>query len=127
MRVTGRLDVIEARVNAATEGPWEAYRYQHGGARIVVEGDPGGRHRALIADVYHAGDREFLLAARTDVPALVAAIRGVLKVHEPMWAGAGYQCVECDALLDDDRPDCPTVAAITAALTEDPWANEAPF
>ena len=34
--------------------------------------------RQLVADFYGEADREFYTAARTDVPALVAALRAVL-------------------------------------------------
>lgn len=80
------LDAIEARAEAATPGPWDIYRYRHGGGRICIDdSEQPGRRRALIADMdggpdavataYNEGDREFLFHARADVPALVAEVR----------------------------------------------------
>ena len=72
-------DEITALCEAATPGPWEIYRYRNGGGRIHIAGDHG-RKRDLIADMepdgdvtaYSEGDREFLFAARTLVPSLLA-------------------------------------------------------
>ncbi len=78
------LDAILARANAATDGPWAAYdlRHQRGG-QIRLH---GGGYR--IANVMRSGDRaaedaEFITAARTDVPELVAEVerlRGALDL-----------------------------------------------
>lgn len=76
MNFTERLDEIEGRANAATEGP-TLTRYDHGGGRLAVF---HGDHRALVADFYGEGDREFYAAARSDVPALVTALRAVLAM-----------------------------------------------
>ena len=45
----------------ATPGPFEVWRYDHGGGRCVA-GD--GDDLTLIADYYQEGDREFHFAAR---------------------------------------------------------------
>ena len=89
MSAADRLDQIEARANAATEGPWTPDEY--------TEVDPDGFYelsRVIAPDldgddwcaigVVHTGilrpDADFIAAARTDVPALVAALRAVLEV-----------------------------------------------
>jgi hypothetical protein len=76
-----KLDEIEARANAATPGPW-----------YVVENDPPLEYWAVNApcgrEVFDDGsaageygascsiaDRDFLAAARADVPALIARVR----------------------------------------------------
>ena len=93
-----RLDKIEARANAATEGPWEA------GERCVftLEGAP-----VISDDVVHYGhgmagegvcreeDTEFIAHARADVPALVAALRAVLEMHKREESPSGDYCDEC--------------------------------
>lgn len=83
------LDAIETRTNAATPGPWK--RFDNGvdnacDARIgsVVEA-PGrvadGRVRRVASVTDWAGgsqpkkDADFIAAARTDVPTLIAEIR----------------------------------------------------
>lgn len=72
-----RLDEIRERWEAATPGPWEIDRYPKGGARIAT--NFGNGSRKLIADTYQEGDREAIFNARTDVPALLAAIENVLE------------------------------------------------
>ena len=81
------LDGIEARANAATDGPWD---YPYPGKNYittpvdidVTEADWGGeglrRYRLACSDdrnAWRAQDVEFIAHARTDVPALVAALR----------------------------------------------------
>lgn len=63
------LDAIEARANAASEGPWTA---EYDGAIL-----PADSHPPVIysdGDMTDA-DREFVAAARDDVPKLVAEVR----------------------------------------------------
>jgi hypothetical protein len=67
------------------------FRYRSGGGRIHLSGDDG-RQRTLIADMdgepeniataYNEGDREFLFAARADVPWLVAQLRDARAENE---------------------------------------------
>jgi hypothetical protein len=62
------LDAIEARVNAATEGPWQII----GGGEYVTGAGVGiGTADGGIM----ARDAEFIAHAREDVPALVAEVR----------------------------------------------------
>ena len=81
-RPADRLDAIEARANAATAGPWEAE-----GAEVFTVGH--GMFGGGVATVYYgaetgghhpAADRSFIVNARQDVPALVAALRAVLDL-----------------------------------------------
>jgi hypothetical protein len=80
------LKAIEARVDAAAPGPWEAtlsqtteidisgpaidYRYQDDGTRV-----------SYVSEV----DAEFIAAARTDVPALVAEVRRLRRHSEALY------------------------------------------
>lgn len=64
------LDVIEARANAATPGPWGALSPRADGASPVTRA--GG---AWIAPFTAEDDAEFIAHAREDVPALVDEVR----------------------------------------------------
>ena len=116
-----RLNEIEARTNAATEGPWRHISiFEVGG---FVE-NPRGRELFDWAQddagtiCAPDGDAEFIAHARTDVPALVAALRAVLEVHKrkvTMFNFATYdECEDCEY----DWP-CPTVTAIRRHLGDD--------
>ena len=89
MSAADRLDQIEARANAATEGPWTPDEYTevdpdgfHELSRVIAP-DPDGDDWCAIG-VVHTGilrpDADFIAAARTDVPALVAALRAVHQI-----------------------------------------------
>ena len=75
-----RLNEIEARANAATEGPWvcvlngDESEVTYANAPITWD-DHGG-------EVFTEGDAEFISHARTDVPDMAAALRAVLEVHQ---------------------------------------------
>ncbi len=110
-----RLDEIEARANAATAGPWENANGQVLDVPTMTN-DPDSD--CWVADAGSASrgeNAEFIAHARTDVPALVAALRAVLALstrdlaespdyEERIW-DSGF-----NAALGDVR------AAITSAL-----------
>jgi hypothetical protein len=52
-----------------------------------------------------------------DVPRLLAAVEAALDLHQPVDRGTGAQCKGCATHVTFTRWPCPTVAAITAALT----------
>ena len=90
MSATDRLAQIEARANAATEGPWESDEYTeidpdgfYELSRVIAPDPDDGEDYAI--GVVHVGilrnDAAFIAHARTDVPALVAALRAVLDLH----------------------------------------------
>lgn len=108
-----RLNEIEARANAATPGPWEwgpqdGWLGTEGGVAV------GWKWGTLTQEA----DGQFIAHARTDVPALVAALRAVLEVHKrkvTMFNFATYdECEDCEY----DWP-CLTVTAIRQHLGED--------
>lgn len=127
-----RLNEIEARTNAATEGPWEVNgpdrpwaTISHGSDSILhayeqhhpyCEGCECGDPRSEVA--ISIEDSEFISRARADVPALVAALRAVLNEHPTgvfhSFAGDVQWCDACDGPYP-----CPTVAAIRQHLGED--------
>lgn len=96
------LDQVEARANAATGGPWFPVgpddEYVRSGD-VVGAGEPGARD--IICE--RAGnDSVFIAHARTDVPALVAALRAVLAEHPavPVYSMADSCGDDTDAHAD---------------------------
>ena len=138
MTATDRLNEIEARANAATEGPWIVAIYKN---ECKVETK---RERWHVASYASPEDAAFIAHARTDVPALVAALRAVLDLHResrndvdhtpPCEHCHGEPGVhECGCWADEKWPTvcavcmegtkgasvawpCPTVRAIEEAL-----------
>lgn len=120
MSTSDRLDQIAARAGAATEGPWEK-RTVIGWEKVVSYGTEAMIQ--LVAECRHdecdIADAEFIAHARTDVPALVAALRAVLDVLGPHYdsqvkRNAKFGRIGSDCLCDG----CNAVRAITAALGE---------
>jgi len=81
------LDEIEARADAATEGPWEATPNDRivSSTKTWPEGDPydvagGFGNRGALVEALHTPDATFIAHAREDVPRLVAALRAVEAV-----------------------------------------------
>ena len=128
-----RLNEIEARANAATEGPWEwegeaKAEWEEGANSLVPSRHPddpvlyGYGYDASGIEVKTPADAEFIAHARTDVPALVEALRAVLNLHfkaQPIPAAFGTQeggdyCVTCA----EDWP-CPTVETIRQHIGDD--------
>ena len=85
MSAADRLNEIEARANAATEGPW-AVVVDDGVilALVLTDEDDGlmfgdnGYDAPITTET--GEDAEFIAHARTDVPALVAALRAVHQI-----------------------------------------------
>ncbi len=77
------LDAIERRANAATPGPW--YVHDRPADFWTVGTDPDWPFECEVFDdgsahgeygaLCNIADRDFLVAARTDVPALIARVR----------------------------------------------------
>lgn len=82
MSISDRLDQIAARADAATEGPWGfiadtnligmAKEWRIGSTEAMADVAATPRFGTDSADA------EFIAASRSDVPALVAAVRAVL-------------------------------------------------
>ena len=124
-----RLNEIEARANAATEGPWEHEPPPGPGEDpmrpICVYPKEDGGTLAYVQPL--EADAEFIAAARTDVPALLDALEKVLELHQPVTDGMGFTedgyggispaCSSCGTSDEYAVPyPCPTVTAITTAL-----------
>lgn len=83
MSVIDRLDEIQARADKATDGPWS--RFETMMADTFVVGPRGFIREDIVSGpTYERENAEFIAHARTDVPALVGALRAVLDLHEPM-------------------------------------------
>ena len=129
-----RLNEIEARTNAATEGPWEAKSETPTMAGAVwnlrITGKPGIRMN--VTEWQHGMENaEFIAHARTDVPDMAAALRAVLEIHQDGGESQGYLddgsygdmpncCTECGSFGEYGVPyPCRTVAAIRHYLGDD--------
>ena len=124
-----RLNEIEARANAATEGPWEGIRYPDGLLGRVIASDELGV--CIAEDFPDDADAEFIAHARADVPDMAAALRAVLEIHQDGGESQGYTdtgtydfmphcCTECGSLGEYGVPyPCRTVAAIRHYLGDD--------
>lgn len=128
--LTDRLDEIEARADAATPGPWEAdvtEVSQHWSRpepwATVVSSEVhcmaycyGGSGRGIERET----DAEFIAHARTDVPALVAALRAVLSPDLDL-ADPPYAWETMDGWADGYETALGNArAAIAAALGVEP-------
>lgn len=75
------LNAMQARADAATEGPWTARIYTPGKQEDgTYSWNDGGSVRSMdgqehIASLFTAADAEFMASARTDVPRLIAEVR----------------------------------------------------
>lgn len=117
------LDAIEARANAATQGPW---RFWNDGWVGRLTGNPNVASPPIVApirDAWHAhrdgpcphdtshsrADAEFIAHARTDVPALVALVRA-----KQSWIDGAK--VDLDGYADDQAEYEVAVRALTAEV-----------
>ena len=134
-----RLNEIEARANAATEGPWEwegeaKAEWEIGANSLVPSRRPddpvlyGYGYDASGIEVKTPADAEFIAHARTDVPALVAALYEVLDQHQrvvlPTYLPIGRMedvsiCGVCTVEGEPADWPCPTVTAIRHHLGDD--------
>lgn len=130
--ITDWLDQAQARADAATDGEWI---FEHD--KVIGDGlyylpsrvwtyggiDPFGEANndyVLSRDVTNE-DAEFIAAARTDLPAAIAALRAVLDLHRPLNDLGNPPCTVC---LGEDVDGeavlvlypCPTVRVIAEAL-----------
>ena len=103
---TERLDEIEARANAATQGPWERHPYMGSGATLAKPNHPFHELNILkTTDDWPpvAADAEFIAAARTDVPALLAEVRRLQAAAERVPEPLPVVAHKADGETDIDR------------------------
>lgn len=114
-----------ARAEATTEGPWEVDPYSNGVLTQSGQEDQFGDPLRVAETVYMAADREFISAARNDVPALARAVLAVAELHQPFEWSFGYEpvrsCRECARLGASEKEaewPCPTILAMREAGVE---------
>jgi hypothetical protein len=106
------LDAIERRANAATAGPWAVYEkpdpwgywtvQDADGKDVFDDGSAGGEYGPSCS----IEDRDFLVAARTDVPALIARVRELethLRIERENVAELEERLVLCQRTNDRMR------------------------
>ena len=114
MTAADRLDEFEARIEAATEGPW----FGSGGGLYVYGATPGDE----VARFNRRGDATLARTARTAFPATVKALRAVLAIHEAETrpTSSHYYCApdECDQGGEGElRPWCPECSCWAPCMT----------
>lgn len=72
------LDEIQARADAATEGPWYQSPLGEVYSGLGMSNDP------LVADEMFSHDAEFIAHAREDVPKLAKAVREVETIMDQL-------------------------------------------
>ena len=80
MSILDDLDEIQDRADKATDGPWETHEDAPG--EWLIRDVPSAEKGDLVghAEALDESDAVFIAHARTDVPALVAALRRVEKL-----------------------------------------------
>ena len=111
------LDAIERRANAATPGPW--YVHDRPADFWTVGTDPDwpfecevfddGSARGEYDALCSIADRDFLVAARTDVPALIARVRE-LEAERDAYARSHAILRAIHGALTDALPSTPIPA-----------------
>ena len=110
------LNRIRKQADNATKGPWvctlngDESEVTYANAPITWD-DHGG-------EVFTEGDAEFISHARTDVPALVAALKKVLELHQETTISLGHGLLQRQCVCGSAWP-CLTVAAIRRHLGDD--------
>lgn len=127
------LAEVQERASKATAGPWTPMEFDDDphdwGVAILGGGEMGTMDAHLTAytmtmnDVEQTeADAEFIAHARTEHPAMAAALTAVLDLHKPTPGYWGEEiCAECsddDSRVEYSHP-CPTVQAVADALGGD--------
>lgn len=104
MTATDRLDQIQARADAATEGVWEAHGLDSPISLPNVRVRRQSLQEGVAYKVMRGRDADFIAAARQDVPDLVAALRAVLAVADDYAEDAQLHRVDADRFYDPSEP-----------------------
>jgi hypothetical protein len=96
------LAAIKARADAATDGPWTC---EPGGDESDVYSEasvPLGCSRTCVLIDARLRDSEFIAAARTDVPRLVAEVERLRAWidHVGLFAAGRSRVLYCDQIVD---------------------------
>lgn len=84
------LEAIKARVEATTPGPWAVDEDGH------IAGDVDRFDPQFVASTVGGSNAQFIVHAREDVPALVAAIEAVVAMHQECDTGDGVKFCSYD-------------------------------
>lgn len=96
------LATIEAWANAATVAPWSCVRYFGSDAAFVAASEDYEEGDDVIAQHVTRTDAEFIAAARSDVPDLIAEVRALTAERDELRA------------IVEGRKVAPTDAELTA-------------
>lgn len=94
------LDAIQARADAASPGPWKAEEYPDW--IYDCTGDQVG-----VKTMWSEADVAFVVAARTDVPALLAVIGAIRQIHVTVLVRDEPWCNTCECWAP-----CSTIQAV---------------
>lgn len=111
-----RLDEIQARLDAATPGPWERDQFgpDDDSARFIGSPSTG---QIVVYEAATAGNAELIANVPEDLAALVAFARAMERLHRPrkvICLNPSHSS-DCDAMVCDacDTPWlCPTAKAL---------------
>ncbi len=119
------LTAIKKRAEAATPGPWWAWDRGVGWVIGLGDGrDERGRPEDRLpegfrTDIGRAEDAEFIAAARTDIPALVAELERMQRLLDVPSVDSYESMAQA---LADERAEvvrhCDRIAELTALLAE---------
>ena len=114
-QIMQKLNEMQARCDAATEGPWEHLNPRNTYNHAVVDSHGEDLANDYEGVWYFEEDAEFIASARTDMPRLIDALKAVLELHQPVpYAQGSDYCDECE-----HPAPCQTVQAIATALGAD--------
>ena len=116
------LDAIEARLRAATPGPWSAEYSREQGNCVIPHDAQSTREAVCVTRLYNqAADAEFIARAPEDIAALVAAVRTLTAENERLrgkvervevalgtlttWATSCFRRSYCEPLADPEGSD----------------------
>ena len=110
------LATIEAWANAATVAPWSCVRYFGSDAAFVAASEDYEEGDDVIAQHVTRTDAEFIAAARSDVPDLIAEVRALTAERDDASAELARVTAERDELraIVEGRKVAPTDAELTA-------------
>ena len=116
------LEAIQARADAATEGPWEPIDPYFLASPTQIDGYANPRGRALD-QARISNDRAFMASAREDVPALVAALAAErARADQADAKVASVEALRDKWMHDGEQPDL--WIAINRALSAAPTAEQ---
>ena len=116
------LDEIERRASAATEGPWTGREVKHrdpDGRVIGVELGAAHDDHAAIFGANPEADAEFIAAARTDVPRLVAEVRRLQAENENLRVIARHLDEGCGFCFEYGIDHCEEASKLWPRPEED--------